>query len=211
AAPVEVVAEARLIAAGRQAGPGRGAVRTGDVAVGAADAVFRDRIEVLRGDVTASLEADVGVAEVVGQEDHDVGPIGGPDASNEEQQARGGQSVRSHGVREGPFGEHRFDSNALSLSRQERQATIFRHAARTDSRYGCFCSYSFRRLRAGSPFPHPLGKPRARFWHSIAHSPARTPRLGVRGGQQLSAYWQLPATLGLPVTHRRKMLRCWVC
>ena len=67
------MAEALLVAAGQQAGPGRAAIRAGDVAARAADAVLGERVDVRRGDVLAAVHADVGVAEVVGQEDEMLG------------------------------------------------------------------------------------------------------------------------------------------
>ena len=67
------MAEALLVAAGQQAGARRAAVRARDVALRAADAVLGDRVDVRRRDVLAAVDADVGVAEVVGQDDDDVG------------------------------------------------------------------------------------------------------------------------------------------
>jgi len=67
------VAETVLVAAGHQPRAGRAAVRPGDVAVTEAHAVLGERIDVRRRDVLAALEADVGVAQVVGQQDDDVG------------------------------------------------------------------------------------------------------------------------------------------
>ena len=45
-----------------------------DVAVGAPHALFCQAIEIRRGNVAATVEAHVGVAQVVRQDDKDVGP-----------------------------------------------------------------------------------------------------------------------------------------
>ena len=70
------MAEPLLVAAGHQAGPGGAAIRPADVAAGAADAVLGQRIEVRRGNVLAAVDADVGIAHVVADDDQDVGPGG---------------------------------------------------------------------------------------------------------------------------------------
>jgi hypothetical protein len=69
---VELVAEPRLVAAGEHPGPGRRAVRAGHVAVGEPGAGLRQRVEVRRGDVAAAVDADVGVAHVVADDEDDV-------------------------------------------------------------------------------------------------------------------------------------------
>jgi hypothetical protein len=69
---VEFVAEALLVAAGQQAGAGRRTVRARDVAVGEPRPGLGQRVEVRRRHVLAAVEAHVGVAEVVGQDDDDV-------------------------------------------------------------------------------------------------------------------------------------------
>ena len=70
---VELVAEPRLVAAGHQPGAGRAAIRARDVALREADAVPGDRVDVRRRDVLAALEAILGPADVVGEDDEDVG------------------------------------------------------------------------------------------------------------------------------------------
>ena len=66
------MAESGLGAAGEEGGAGWGAVGPGDVAAGAADAVAGEGVEIGGGDVAAAVEADVGVAHVVGDDDEDI-------------------------------------------------------------------------------------------------------------------------------------------
>jgi hypothetical protein len=75
---VGLVAEALLVAAGEKPGAGGAAVGVGHVAVREADAVFGERVDVRRRDVGAAVEADVRVAEVVGDDHDDVGAGGRP-------------------------------------------------------------------------------------------------------------------------------------
>jgi hypothetical protein len=70
-----VDAGALLIAPGEQAGAGGGAHVAGDVGLGEPHALARQGVEVGRGDLLrmVRVEADVGVALVVGEDDDDVG------------------------------------------------------------------------------------------------------------------------------------------
>src|SRR4029453_10397516 len=70
---VELMAEPCLVAAGVQASPRGAAVGTRDVALRAANAAFGDGVDVRRRNVLAALDADVGVAQVVCQDDDDIG------------------------------------------------------------------------------------------------------------------------------------------
>ena len=47
------------------------------VAIGEAHAVLRDAVDVRRRDALATVHPNVGVAEVVGEEEEDVGAVGG--------------------------------------------------------------------------------------------------------------------------------------
>ena len=84
------MAEAGLVAAGQERGAGRGAIGAGDVSVGEADARGRERIEVRGRDILAAMEADVGVAHVVADDDEDVGPVGGEESDGEQQEGEQG-------------------------------------------------------------------------------------------------------------------------
>jgi hypothetical protein len=73
-AGVELVAEALLVTAGQKAGARRAAIGTADVTAREAHAVPRDAVEVGRGDFPSkALAAQFTVAEVVGDDDEDVG------------------------------------------------------------------------------------------------------------------------------------------
>jgi len=72
-AGIELVAEALLVTSGQEPGAGRAAVRPRDIPRRAADAARGQRVEMGGGHVAASLEAEVGVAEIVGDDDDDVG------------------------------------------------------------------------------------------------------------------------------------------
>src|SRR5207245_2708757 len=74
---VELVAEPLLVSAGEEPGPRRRADRAGDVTALAANAGIREGVEVRRGHLRAAVEADVAIAEVVGEEDDDVRAVGG--------------------------------------------------------------------------------------------------------------------------------------
>ena len=73
---IELVAEAGLVFAGEQSGAGGGAVGAADIAAGAAGAGFGQSIEMRGGDVGAAMEADIGVAHVVADDDDDVRTAG---------------------------------------------------------------------------------------------------------------------------------------
>ena len=75
-AAVELVAEARLIAAGHQAGPRRAAVGRRDVALREAHAVLGDRVDVRRRDVLAPLATQFAPAEIVGVQNDEVRLVG---------------------------------------------------------------------------------------------------------------------------------------
>ena len=68
--------EALLVAPGEQAGARGRAIRTGDVTVRASHARGRQRIEVGRRDILAAVEPDVGVAQVIADDEQDVGAVG---------------------------------------------------------------------------------------------------------------------------------------
>ena len=72
AARIELVSKTLLIATGEQPGPRGTADHAGDVAVGKANAVLGEAIDVRRRHILAALEAEVAVAEVVGHDDDDV-------------------------------------------------------------------------------------------------------------------------------------------
>jgi hypothetical protein len=73
-AGVELVPEALLVAPGQHSRARRAAHGAGDVSVGEADALLGNRVDVGGFDVIAELlSADVGVAEVVGDDEDDVG------------------------------------------------------------------------------------------------------------------------------------------
>ena len=71
---IKFVAEALLVTTGQVAGARGAADRIGDIAIAAADAGGRETIEVRSRDVAGALEADVVVAEIVGDDEEDVGP-----------------------------------------------------------------------------------------------------------------------------------------
>ncbi len=71
--PVDFVAEARLRAPGHQARAARRAHARADIAAGAAHPVPRDGINVRGRDVLAPVHAKVSIAQVVGEQDEDVG------------------------------------------------------------------------------------------------------------------------------------------
>jgi hypothetical protein len=73
---VELVAEARRVAAGHQPGTRRAAIRRGNVALSEPDSVSCDGVDVGRGDVAGSLEAEPTIADVVAQDDQDIGLAG---------------------------------------------------------------------------------------------------------------------------------------
>ena len=70
---IEFIAEALLVPAGDKPGAGGTADRIGNVAVGATDAGGGEAVEVRRGDVAGTLKADVAVAEIVRDDDENVG------------------------------------------------------------------------------------------------------------------------------------------
>ena len=72
-AGVQLMAEALLVTTGHQPGAGGAANRTGDVAACEADAVAGERVDVRRCEFAFALGADAGVAEVVGDDEDDVG------------------------------------------------------------------------------------------------------------------------------------------
>jgi len=62
-----------LVPAGDQRQPRRGADRRIGVTLGKADASFRDPIDIGRGAVPRPIARQVGITEVVGHYEHDVG------------------------------------------------------------------------------------------------------------------------------------------
>ena len=102
-AGIELVAESLLVAAGEQPGAGRAAVRARHIARRAAHARGGESVEPRRGDVTPSLEARVGVAEIVGHDDENVGPPRRPGRQGRgERDGNGGQKDQG----QEPEGEH---------------------------------------------------------------------------------------------------------
>ncbi len=98
AAGIELVAEAGLVAAGQQPGARRRAIRPGHVAVGEPHAGGGQRVEVRRGDVLAAVEAHVGIAHVVADDEQDVGFLGlGSQAGSKHREAcEDGRECRSN-------------------------------------------------------------------------------------------------------------------
>src|SRR5439155_3481405 len=70
---IELMAEACLVTPGEKAGARRAAIRRRDVAVVATHAAGRERVEVRRRHVLAAVNAGVAIAEIVGDDDEDVG------------------------------------------------------------------------------------------------------------------------------------------
>ena len=66
------MAETCLVTSGHKARPGGTAYRCAHIPAGKTNAVFRDGVDVGRRDIGASLNAQVGIAEVVCQHDEDV-------------------------------------------------------------------------------------------------------------------------------------------
>lgn len=67
------MAEALLVATGHQAGAGGAADRAGDVTVREPDAIAGDGVDMRGREFAFALDADAGVAEVVGDDEDDVG------------------------------------------------------------------------------------------------------------------------------------------
>src|SRR5262245_44403 len=95
-AGIEFVAETLLVAAGHQASPRRAAIGPGNVAARAADSVFRQGIDVWRGNVLAAVNPDVTVAHVVADDDEDVGLGRGQGAPAREGRRDGEGRAASH-------------------------------------------------------------------------------------------------------------------
>ena len=97
---VELMAEAGLRPTGQHACAGRAAVGAGDVARGAAHAGRRERVDVRRRHGFAAVHADVPVAEVIGEDDQDVGPVRGEcreRSEDEGEETHGLKRVRNRG------------------------------------------------------------------------------------------------------------------
>jgi len=74
--PGEVVhADAVRTAAGEHAGAGRGAVRTGGIAVGQFHSLGGELVEMRRLDYRGAETAEIAVTHVIGEQEHDVGSI----------------------------------------------------------------------------------------------------------------------------------------
>ncbi len=98
------MAEAGGVAARHEAGARGAAIRRGDVAVGEAEAVFCERIDVWGRDVLGeALTAEFAVTEVVGVEDDDVGLDGGANEERGEQR----EDTRETDEAAGMHGEER--------------------------------------------------------------------------------------------------------
>jgi hypothetical protein len=70
---VILVPEPLLVAAGQQPGPGRRAEGVRNVPVRADERTLRQGVEVRRGDIAATLEAKVGISQVIRHDDDNVG------------------------------------------------------------------------------------------------------------------------------------------
>ena len=91
-----LVAEALLVAAGHERGARGAAERMGDVAAGAKHAAAGEPVEVRRRDVLAAIEAHVGVAMIIGNDQEEIGPRRLPRERHDRDEQQGGEEV-SHG------------------------------------------------------------------------------------------------------------------
>ena len=71
---IKFVAEALLVTASENSGAGGTAHGVGDVAIGAPDARGGEAIQVRRRNIAATLEADVVVPEIIGDDEQNVRP-----------------------------------------------------------------------------------------------------------------------------------------
>src|SRR5688500_16074958 len=69
---IELMAEARLIAAGHQSSASRAAIRPGNVTLRETDAVLRNRIDVRRWDLLVTLEPKLPVTHIVTKNDDNI-------------------------------------------------------------------------------------------------------------------------------------------
>src|SRR5262249_44703306 len=97
--------EAVLVAAREQPGPRRAAIRPADVTAREAHPRLRQGVEVRCRHVLAAVEADVGVALVVGDDDDDIGPpsIAGAGNPGVERQERANHQQRTNDHRGPPY------------------------------------------------------------------------------------------------------------
>ena len=100
---IEFMAEARLVTSREKAGARGTAIRRGDVTAGATHAAGRERVDVGRRHVLAAVNADVAIAEIVGDDDEDVGfrglcSISRVQCGQRSQQQGGEGGDRFHGV-----------------------------------------------------------------------------------------------------------------
>lgn len=72
---VEFVTKSSWKPAGQQAGPRGTAIGGGDIGLSTADTAFREPINPWRGDLRIALTAEFTVAQIIGDEQHDIGLI----------------------------------------------------------------------------------------------------------------------------------------
>ena len=73
---IELVTKARRVAPGEKPGTRWAAIGRGDVAVPAADAACGEGIDIRRPQILAAMNPDVAKAEIVGDNDQDIGFVG---------------------------------------------------------------------------------------------------------------------------------------
>src|ERR1043166_9045311 len=90
---IEFVSEPRLISSGHQSRASRTAIRSADITIGAANAIFREGINVGSGNVAASVHTNVAETLIVGNDDQNVwfanGLVGSRCSEDEKRQDRG--------------------------------------------------------------------------------------------------------------------------
>ena len=95
---IELVAEAGLVAPGEQSGPRGAAIGGRDIAVGAADAGSGQGVDMGRRHQLAAVDANVAVAQVIGDDHQDVRLFGGRrQASGDTNKPEDGQGVFHRG------------------------------------------------------------------------------------------------------------------
>ena len=72
---IEFVSESSLVSARQQSGPRWRAVGAGNVTARAADTGRGQSVDIRRGDITATVDADIAVAHVVPHDDDNVRPL----------------------------------------------------------------------------------------------------------------------------------------
>ena len=71
---IEFMAKPLLIPPGEESRPGRTAIGTRDITAGAANALLRQGIDVRRSNFLAAVDAEVGIAKIVHQDDENIWP-----------------------------------------------------------------------------------------------------------------------------------------